>query len=39
MAQAKKKPVAMRSKKSGKKKSAQIKKNNVILSRLKSDLK
>lgn len=35
MAKAKKKPVAMRSKRSGKKKAIQIKKNNEILQRLK----
>lgn len=38
MAKAKKKPVAMRSRKSGKKKSIQIKKNNEILSKLKKEL-
>jgi hypothetical protein len=35
MARAKKKPVAMRSKRSGKKKAIQIKKNNEVLQKLK----
>ena len=36
MANAPKKPVAMRSKRSGKKKAIQIKKNNEVLQRLKN---
>ena len=35
MARAKKKPVAMRSKRSGKKEAIQIKKNNEVLQKLK----
>jgi len=38
MAKAKKKPIAMRSKRSGKKKMAQIKKNNEVLQKLKKEL-
>lgn len=39
MAQAKKKPVPMKSKRSGKKKMILIKKNHKILKRLKDELK
>jgi hypothetical protein len=39
MARSKKKPIAMRSKRSGIKKSILIKKNNEILTKLKKELK